>query len=270
MARPATSIAGPHLPLIAGRENVSDSVNSNIYRIRDWAELYEVAQSRRPSTLYWVPMRNRMGEDGYIELVAGHPNGTAHSAVWDALVFIASTCKPRGTLLRANGQAHTPETINRVSRIPESIVIEALPRLLDIGWLEALPHVKQQASQSESSPPANPPTHTNGKELKPDTVLSFESWWVEWTRGTNYNEDRAGAKTAWTKVFKPDTIPAAMACTTNYILSDKVARGIVMNPSKWIAKQAADNWQARWAPAKVKSGRTEQITRNLEHMYGED
>jgi hypothetical protein len=106
-------------------------------RIRDWNEHFETHKTRILKRLDWVPIPNRMDGLGYIRLL-DHPEGAAHFGAWIALVELASkgaTKEERGTLTR-NGKALSVEALSILSRIPERIIADAIPRLLKIGWLE--------------------------------------------------------------------------------------------------------------------------------------
>jgi len=107
-----------------------------LYRVANWAEEYENNRTRKMKEMQWVPMRNRMDGDAYIELVTGHPEGGGHLAIWDVTVRVASRCHPRGTLLRVTGEPHTPESLAALTRLPVQWFREGLPRLVAIGWLE--------------------------------------------------------------------------------------------------------------------------------------
>jgi hypothetical protein len=120
-----------------------------VLRVRDWNELYETHRTRPLKNLDWVPIPNTMDGDGYTELV-DHPNAAAHLGAWLVILQIASKCDPRGTLLRhvarsarktaapapESARSHTPQSLSRISRLPVTAFEEAIPRLLDIGWLE--------------------------------------------------------------------------------------------------------------------------------------
>lgn len=111
---------------------------ASCYVIRNWAKHFENNRTRELKRLDWVPIPNSMDGDGYTELVE-HPNGAAHFGVWIALVEVASRCDPRGTLSRdgATGvKPHCFDSLARITRLPEKIIREAMPRLLSIGWVE--------------------------------------------------------------------------------------------------------------------------------------
>lgn len=115
-----------------------------LYRIIDWGEVYENSVSRQRQQLHWVPMPNKHDSDGYTQLV-DHPNGAAHYGCWVTIVEVASKCRPRGCLWRGGGptadrQPHDSASLARVTRLPEALFLEAIPRFLDpsIGWLEVV------------------------------------------------------------------------------------------------------------------------------------
>jgi hypothetical protein len=124
-------------------------------QIVDWDAHYENNRTRELKKMAWVPMPNSHDGDGYTQLLS-HPNGAAHFGAWCALVEVASRCEPRGTLLRktvripqegavipqvpAQGvrearESHNSSSLARMTRIPEELWDEVLPRLVSIGWI---------------------------------------------------------------------------------------------------------------------------------------
>ena len=108
-----------------------------LLRVRNWNTHYEINRTRSLKSMVWFPVPNRLDNDGYIELVS-HPNGASHLGVWISNLQVASRCKPRGTLVRDDGTPHTSASLARLTRIPVSVLDEAIPRLLTIGWLEVV------------------------------------------------------------------------------------------------------------------------------------
>ncbi len=106
-----------------------------VLRITDWAKHFECSQSRNLKTMAWVPVRVNLAGDGYTELL-NHERGAAHFGSWIGMVEVGALCQPRGTLKRGNGKPHDAESLSRITRIPVEILAEAIPRLLNIGWLE--------------------------------------------------------------------------------------------------------------------------------------
>jgi hypothetical protein len=120
-----------------------------MYRVKDWDSLYENNRSRDVGELEWVPFKNQHDGDGITELL-DHENGMAHFGAWVLLVQVASKCgkpagkcgpgeTPRGTLRRDNGKPHDIRSIARMSGGKLEVFEAAIPRFLDIGWLEEVP-----------------------------------------------------------------------------------------------------------------------------------
>ena len=115
--------------------------------IADWDKVFENALSRKIDKLPWIRMPNTHDGDSFIELLEGHPNGTAHYGCWALLVQVASKTNPRGSLIRKDGTPHTAESVSRIVRAKVEIMTEAIRRLLAIGWLiETEPNTTQPVS----------------------------------------------------------------------------------------------------------------------------
>jgi hypothetical protein len=112
-------------------------------QVKDWDQLYENNRTRKLKRMDWVPVPNRHDGDGYTELVDS-PNGAARLGAWLAILQVASRCDPRGTLVRESGRtvphgcasmAHTAESLARITRLPVAAFEDAIPKLIEIGWL---------------------------------------------------------------------------------------------------------------------------------------
>ena len=135
------------------------------YSIRDWSRYFENNRTRDLKDLRFVILPNKQDGDGYTELL-DHPNGAAHYGAWVGIVQVASKgkhppeecdnpagcCECRGSLLRSNARPHDPASLSRLTRIPASVFEEALPRLVNIGWLELLTQKRQQNQTSRTIP----------------------------------------------------------------------------------------------------------------------
>lgn len=106
-----------------------------MYRIVNWSENFENNRSRELKKLDWVPIPNKLGGDGYTELL-DHENGAAHYGAWCAILLLASKCEIRGTLSRDGARPHDMRSIARITRVPVTVIEEVIPRLIHIGWLE--------------------------------------------------------------------------------------------------------------------------------------
>jgi hypothetical protein len=110
------------------------------YNVRGFAAEFETSESRKLKHLPWIALPTKQEGDGYTELM-DHPNGCAHFGAWTAILQLAAKCSPRGALIRDLGGrklAHDYKSISRITRVPESILAEAIPRLMELGWLEEL------------------------------------------------------------------------------------------------------------------------------------
>lgn len=107
-----------------------------VYRITNWGEHYENNRTREVKQMHWVPVKIKMDGDGYITLVCDDDNGAAHYGAWHAIINVAARCRPRGTLLRDNCVPYNSASLSTRTRIAKNIFDEAIPRLLEIGWLE--------------------------------------------------------------------------------------------------------------------------------------
>src|SRR5579871_1573071 len=142
---------------------MNDSSSSRLIRVRDWDQLYENNRSREMKRTNWFPAPNDLSSDSYVELVS-HENGAAHLGVWMAILMVASKATPRrGLLVKENGQPHGFASLSRVTRIPESVIQNALDRLLKIALLEYVDDDSPDNDGVRSHPAAGNPQDTAEK-----------------------------------------------------------------------------------------------------------
>ncbi len=111
-----------------------------LYKIRDWAALFENNRSRTVKDLAWVPIPNRHDGENF-SIIMAHEKGAEIFAAWVLLLQVASRCQPRGSLLRDNKKPHTPATLSIKTRAPENWFILALNFLEnETDWLEIVPN----------------------------------------------------------------------------------------------------------------------------------
>lgn len=170
------------------------------WRIRNWPKHFENNRTRELKHMAWVPIPNELDNPGYVELVE-HELGECHFAVWIIMLEIASKCHPRGELWvrspatipqqgagipqQGAGIPHTHRTLSRLSRMREETFKSAIPRLLQIGWLEeftTIPHEGAGLSQEGAAIPhlVRARARTGGMELN----------------GTELNGNRSAARAA--------------------------------------------------------------------------
>lgn len=107
-----------------------------VYKIRDWAALYENNRSRTVKDLSWVPIPNRHDGENY-SLIMLQKNGAEIFAAWILLLQVASRCHPRGTLMRDNQKPHSAASLAIKTRAPEKWFVSALEFLeKETDWLE--------------------------------------------------------------------------------------------------------------------------------------
>jgi len=138
-----------------------------LYRIVDWGQHFECAQSRKHKALKWVAVPNKFDGDGYTVLV-DHADGAAHYGAWCAIMLVASRCDPPGTLVRASGEPHTADSIARMTRIPAATITVTIARLTsrDIGWLEVTndPPTRILPGASQVPTKSPPPQYITGQD----------------------------------------------------------------------------------------------------------
>jgi hypothetical protein len=106
--------------------------------VKNWSEIFENNRSREIKDLQWVLIPNRHDGAKFSELM-DHKNGPAHFAAWILILQVASRVREsRGYLRRGDGTPYTSKSLALMTRCPESIFDEAIPRLLKLGWLEII------------------------------------------------------------------------------------------------------------------------------------
>lgn len=106
------------------------------YQIKDWDELFEIAQGRRHKNLRWVAVPNRHDGKGYRRIVK-HPRCCEIFTAWILLLQVASKMDTRGLLADRDGPL-TAEDLTDKTGFPEEIFELAFKVLTEkkIGWLE--------------------------------------------------------------------------------------------------------------------------------------
>ena len=121
-----------------------------VYRIRNWDE-FENSRSREVKTLTYIGIPNKHDGEGYSILMTEHEDGALHYAAWILMLQVASKCEPRGTLCRSDGTPLDARALGLKTRAPKEIFSAAIPRLIDIGWLEAVEQPQEEAAPPQKS-----------------------------------------------------------------------------------------------------------------------
>lgn len=120
-------------------------VPPTFYRVRNWDDLHENAQSRPLKYLRWLASPILINTSDYAELM-DHVDGLAHFGLWKAFTELAAQCQPRGSLLKPGGVPHNQKSIALALRCSKEILQTAINRYLSLGWLEEVPFTKQGLS----------------------------------------------------------------------------------------------------------------------------
>lgn len=138
------------------RQSVSSAADFGkpIFAVAAWNDVHENNRTRELKKLDWVPVPNKMDGAGYATLVT-HDDGAAHFGAWVAILEIASRCRDRGVLVRGDGRPHDAASLSLISRLPVAVFRDAIPRLVDIGWLAIrnTPHDDATTSQDGAGIP---------------------------------------------------------------------------------------------------------------------
>ena len=107
-----------------------------VYQIKDWDHLFEIAQSRKCERLHWVAVPNKHDGKGY-RRVAKHPRATDIFTAWILILQVGSKQVQRGLLVDGK-EPITPEDLADKTGYSEEIFILAFDVLTDpkIAWLE--------------------------------------------------------------------------------------------------------------------------------------
>lgn len=107
-----------------------------IWRVKDWEELYERGEKKiRKMEYVLVPNKH----DGYgFRCLMAEPDRMALLGSWLLLLQVASKANPRGYLVRATGEPHTPESIAKMTGGRADVIRRALEVLSrdEILWIE--------------------------------------------------------------------------------------------------------------------------------------
>lgn len=110
--------------------------DSPVYRVKDWNESFEVAQSRKAGRRRrWVPFPLRQGS-GYAELMSRDPTYSLYGA-WTAIIRVAAESSEPGVLARGNGSPLGPKTIAVMTGGDPEVMAHAWHTFIEIGWLLA-------------------------------------------------------------------------------------------------------------------------------------
>lgn len=106
-------------------------------QISDWDTHFESSDSRKVKRLAWVRIPNKHDGGAYCDLL-DHPDGTGHLGAWLLIVQVASKMPCRGLLVDERGRSLDAKDIARRTRGDWEVIQDAIPRLVEIGWLQVV------------------------------------------------------------------------------------------------------------------------------------
>lgn len=225
-----------------------------LYRIVDWTANYENNRTKELKAMRWVPIPAQLDGDGYTELL-DHKNGAAHYGAWVACVIVAGRCDPRGTLLRGTNRPFCAASLARVTRIPQHILEEALPRFVRIGWMssevvdtqytyENVAGASQEGAGKSHFPALNGRKEgiegnnkTRNRTAPAGVPARFDDFWIVYPRKVA----KPKAMKAWERATKSADADAIVAAAVQFAGSDVGQSGeFCPHPATWLN-------ECRWA-----------------------
>lgn len=129
------------------------------YRIKEWDEHFETAESRKLKGTRWVPMPTKHDGKGY-RRITQHNEAVAIFCAWNLIVQVASKMPTRGVLADSDGPLDAAD-LSAKTGFPSTIFETALPFLSSdsIGWI-ALDHPRRirQPARTRQNPPESADT----------------------------------------------------------------------------------------------------------------
>lgn len=176
------------------------------YSVTKWDEFFENNRTKGMVQMRWVPIPNKHDGEGFTDLI-GRPNGMALYGAWILILQVASKCDKRGVLMKSNGAPHTAASIARQSRGNEKAIEQALPVLVEIGWLECK-ECNVNSDEGLSNPAVCP--QSSGSLPAPIPHVADEGREGKGIEGKEGKEDSANApchasdfKKAWNELPPP-------------------------------------------------------------------
>jgi hypothetical protein len=137
------------------------------YRVRDWERLYETHDTRKLKHLTWVAVPVHRDGEGYGILLDGE-HGACNLGAWLAILQVASTSVPRGTLCRGDGRPLDEVSMEFMTKVSRDHFARVFPILCSsrVGWMEweETPEPTGIAGESPATPRNLPESRENAGE----------------------------------------------------------------------------------------------------------
>jgi hypothetical protein len=145
-----------------------------VYRIKNWNLHYENNRTRELKNTFWVPIPNKLDNDGYT-LIMDQKNGACIFGAWIACVEVASRCEPRGTLLRDPDTPHDSASLSRITRVPVALINTMLKLCIEkCNWIEYIDLESNEVIPHDAAEISQDVAQNRKKEQKEYTRDSFE------------------------------------------------------------------------------------------------
>ncbi len=116
---------------------MSPTHTSTVYRVADWSEVFETAESRKYKHLTWISERTDFNSTGWQQGLDtfGPAKWLQIYGAWMCIVRVAATAKSRGVLCGANGEPYSAARIARPGGVDPDIVAECIEWAITVRWL---------------------------------------------------------------------------------------------------------------------------------------
>ncbi|MDA0591537.1 MAG: hypothetical protein O2820_06225 [Planctomycetota bacterium] len=168
----------PMLEVCRDFDSRLDEFAGVLLRVRRWDEHFEVAQTRRIKGVpKWIALAVKHDGSRYRRLIEGR-NGAARFGVWVLFCQVAVKCPVRGLLADEDGPLSL-EDIALKTGCPIVSILDALPALLSIRWLEVAPVEAETVIEVEAAETVDSATSRNSdskvtSDRNPDLMIPAE------------------------------------------------------------------------------------------------
>lgn len=245
-----------------------------VYSIKDWAETFETARSRKFKSLNWIALPVNFASNGYQKLLDEFENDFSRIyGAWCVLCAFAAQCPTRGKLADSKDRPIPTTRISRVTGVPKND-FDTLIRWAtrpDVGWLECekVPKTAEKTGQVTSEYPSvtsegtsKEPSVTLPDLIIPDqthSVISdetdtgclFEEFWDCYPKPRK--RDKAKARKAWQKAIQKKPPDQIIQATLEYAQSDLGSGDYSKLPATWLNGECWDDDRSTWIDPKKDS-----------------
>ena len=188
------------------------------FEISNYAEVFEVSQSKKYTATKWFPSPNKYDSGGMLETLE-EDDGLKFIGIWYLLLQLASTMPKRGLFVSDSGVSLTLKRIAITLRIDKKDLENGVNHFIRIGWIKSTTRselgarseharstlgaredkIREDKIQEENKeilviPTESPNTHK--KALLESYKKGFEIWWDKYDKKTH----KSDAEKQWLKL----------------------------------------------------------------------